>query len=195
MSMTTNTRNKRAQGPSFGPWSYGARDAVSQLCAQAPGCSLPRAMVGDEQGCKLIMVAELRVSVIGAYNWHYILLVQSPSVQCPDNQWKKIKTSSSFYRGRGLMMSNSCTQDFTLKTKQTNSKDNGDTSTLLSLQISTPLYLTKYTLPCVAVHMSYFYSMTAWSILRGIKVGFWGVRGVSACLGFFIAWLWFVPLF
>lgn len=35
------------------------------------------------------------------------------------------------------------------------------------LQILTPLYLTKFTLPCVAVHVSYFYSMTASSILRG----------------------------
>lgn len=54
MSMTTNTRNKRAQGPSFGPQFYGARAAVPQLCAQAPGCLLHRAMLGDKQGCKLI---------------------------------------------------------------------------------------------------------------------------------------------
>lgn len=73
------------------------------------------------------------------------------------------------------MKSNSCTQEFKNKT---NSKDNGDTSILFSttarLQVLTPLYLTKFTLPCVAVHVSYFYSMTVWSILREKKGSFWG---------------------
>lgn len=69
MSMTTNTRNKRAQGASFGPWFSGARAAVPELCAQAPGCSLHWATLADEQGCKLIMVAEPMLSVTGAYNW------------------------------------------------------------------------------------------------------------------------------
>lgn len=130
-----------------------------------------------------------------------MLLVQSPSVQCPVNQCRKMKTSSSFHRGRALRKSNSCTQEFTLKTKQTNSKDNGESSILFSmtarLQVLTQLFFTKFTLPGVAVHVSYFYSMTAWSILREKKKAVsGGVGGVLAHLDFFVVvCLWFVPLF
>lgn len=106
--------------------------------------------------------------------WHYILLVQSPSVKCPEQQLH----SGFYFRNK------------------TNSKNNGDTSILFSmtarLQVLTPLYLTNFTLPCVAVHVSYFYSMTAWSILREKREVSGGVSGSLDF--FFLVCLWFVLL-